>query len=186
MNKAKINELIKADKQNYSGKNFVVNIYHILTHHQLRYYMKNIILARKVRYYRENRKGLNILRSLYYERKYNILSQKSNISIRGKFGKNLKVRHENIIINKYAELGDNVILHGNNCIGNRNNGTKDCPKIGNNVDIGYGVSIIGGITIADDIIIGANSLVNKSFLEKGIIIAGTPAKKIGERKDINK
>lgn len=185
MDKNELKELIRSDKQNYSSKNFTVNLYHIITNHQLLYYMKNIILARKVRYYRENKKILNILKLLYYERKYNILSQKSNINIRGKFGKNLKVRHENIIINKYAELGDNVILHGNNCIGNRNNGTKDCPKIGNNVDIGYGASIIGGVTIADDIIIGANSLVNKNFLEKGIIIAGIPAKKIGEREKLN-
>ena len=34
--------------------------------------------------------------------------------------------------------------------------------------------IIGNIKIADDIVIGANALVNKSFLEKGIVIAGVP------------
>lgn len=36
----------------------------------------------------------------------------------------------------------------------------------------------GNIEIADNIIIGANATVTKSFLEEGIIIAGTPAKKI--------
>ena len=97
--------------------------------------------------------------------------------IYGKFGKCLKVYHNNIVINDKAIIGNNVVLHGNNCIGN--NGTDEkCPIIGNNVDIGYGAILIGDITIADNIKIGANSVVTKSFFEEGIVIAGVPAKKI--------
>ena len=69
-------------------------------------------------------------------------------------------------------------MHGNNCIGNNGKEVKACLTIGNNVDIGYGATIIGDIKIADNIIIGANSLVNKSFLESGVVIAGCPAKVI--------
>ena len=65
----------------------------------------------------------------------------------------------------------------NNCIGN-NGLTNLCPKIGNNVDVGFGAVIIGDIEIADDIKIGANAVVNKSFLEPGITIAGVPAKRV--------
>ena len=36
-------------------------------------------------------------------------------------------------------------------------------------------------TLADGIIVGAGSVVTKSFLEPGIILAGVPAKKIGVR-----
>ena len=50
------------------------------------------------------------------------------------------------------------------------------PHLGNNVDIGYGAVLIGDITIADDIKIGANAVVNKSFTEPGVTIAGVPAK----------
>nr|WP_292372222.1 hypothetical protein [Methanosarcina sp. UBA411] len=53
--------------------------------------------------------------------------------------------------------------------------------MGNNVYIGPGAKIFGNITIADDIAIGANSVVNKSFYEKGISIAGVPAKKINNK-----
>lgn len=68
-------------------------------------------------------------------------------------------------------------FHGNNCVGN--NGFDDSsPIIGNNVDIGVGSVLIGNIEIADGIIIGANSIVNKTFKEKNIVIAGNPAKKI--------
>lgn len=54
------------------------------------------------------------------------------------------------------------------------------PKIGNNVFIGPGAVIVGAIEIADGVAIGANSFFNKSFLEPGITIAGTPARKISE------
>ena len=97
-------------------------------------------------------------------------------------GRNVRFFHSNVVINKNAKIGDNVIFHGNNCIGNNGKNPLKCPTIGNNVDVGYGATIIGDITIADDVIIGANSLVNKSFNENGIIIAGVPAKKIGEIK----
>ena len=83
----------------------------------------------------------------------------------------------NIVINNNAILGDNVKLHGNNCIGNNGKDYK-CPKIGNNVDIGFGSIITGDIIIADDIKIGANAVVNKSFFKKGITIAGVPAREI--------
>ena len=55
---------------------------------------------------------------------------------------------------------------------------NDAPKIGNNVEIGFGAVIIGKVIIADGIKIGANSVVTKSFLEPNITIAGVPAKKI--------
>ena len=55
-------------------------------------------------------------------------------------------------------------LHGDNCIGN-NGITLAAPRIGNRVDIGVGAKIIGNIEIADDIVIGAGAVVNKSFKE---------------------
>lgn len=48
--------------------------------------------------------------------------------------------------------------------------------IGNHVWIGIRTQILKGVTIADDCIIGASSVVNKSFEESGCIIAGHPAK----------
>lgn len=60
-------------------------------------------------------------------------------------------------------------------------GTEKAPKIGNNVFIGAGAKIYGDIIIADDTAIGANSLVNKSFTESGITIAGIPARKVSNK-----
>lgn len=47
--------------------------------------------------------------------------------------------------------------------------------------IGSGAKIIGNVKIADNCVIGANSVVIKDFLEEGITIAGVPAKKISNR-----
>lgn len=51
--------------------------------------------------------------------------------------------------------------------------------IGNNCFIGERSTILYGVTLADNIIVGSGSVVTKSFDESGIIIAGNPAKIIG-------
>ena len=97
------------------------------------------------------------------------------------FGKGLCIHHFGcIVVSKYASVGENCII--NQCVNiGQNKDVTDVPRIGNNVYIGPGVQIFGAIEIADDIAIGAGSVVNKSFTEPAITIAGVPARKIGER-----
>lgn len=55
-------------------------------------------------------------------------------------------------------------------------------KVGNNVWIGAGVSVLPGVTIGDNCVIGAGSVVKKD-IPAGVIAAGNPCKiirKIGE------
>ena len=61
------------------------------------------------------------------------------------------------------------------CIGTNGKGV---PKIGDNVELGYGCIIIGNISIADSCVIGAGSIVTKSISIPGSIVAGNPAKLI--------
>ena len=51
-------------------------------------------------------------------------------------------------------------------------------SIGENCFIGANVILLPGVTIANNCIIGAGSVVTKSVLEEGIVLAGNPAKKI--------
>ena len=39
----------------------------------------------------------------------------------------------------------------------------------------YGAVVIGEIEIADDVVIGANAVVNKSVLVPGSVVVGVPA-----------
>jgi serine O-acetyltransferase len=54
------------------------------------------------------------------------------------------------------------------------------PRLGDNVYIGPGAKIFGDIDIASNIAIGANAVVNKSFMESGISIGGVPAVKVSD------
>ena len=52
--------------------------------------------------------------------------------------------------------------------------------MGDNVYIGPGAILFGDIQLANNVTIGANATVNKSFLQENIAIAGTPARVIKE------
>lgn len=71
-------------------------------------------------------------------------------------------------------------MHGNNCIGNSHE-EDDCPVIGNNVRLGVGAKVIGNIYIADNVTIAAGAVVTKSCFEKGVTLAGIPAKIINRK-----
>ena len=91
----------------------------------------------------------------------------------------------NIVINPNARIGEGCVFHGSCCVGVSHLNDDKCPVLGKNVEIGYGTVILGDITIADDIIIGANAVVTKSFTEPGIVIAGAPAKKIRDKAEVS-
>ena len=63
----------------------------------------------------------------------------------------------------------------------RDDAPDKVPTIGNGVFIGANAVLFGKITIADGIAIGAGAVVNKSFLEPYVVIAGNPAKVVGVR-----
>jgi serine O-acetyltransferase len=97
------------------------------------------------------------------------------------FGPGLSIAHlGTIVVNTGARVGANCRLHVCVNIGTEAGYSDKAPRIGDNAYIGPGAKIFGGITIADGCAIGANAVVNKSFLEPGSVIAGVPAKKVGE------
>jgi serine O-acetyltransferase len=90
----------------------------------------------------------------------------------------LKIMHLGpILVNSKAEIGKNCSIHINTGIvaGGTN---SDCPVLGDGIVIGMGAVILGNVRLADNIAVGANAVVNKSFDEENIGIAGVPARKI--------
>ena len=111
---------------------------------------------------------------LYAKYRFRKISIKLGFSIPPNvFGPGLSLAHTgNIIINPNAHIGKNCRIHVGVNIGAHHD---KAPSIGNNVYIGPGAILFGDIQIADNISIGANATVNKSFTEPNVVIAGTPA-----------
>jgi serine O-acetyltransferase len=96
------------------------------------------------------------------------------------FGPGLSIPHiGTIIVNNNARVGANCRLHACVNIG-ASGGNNKAPQIGDNVYIGPSVVMFGDISIADNVTIGANATVNKSFEDSNIVIAGCPARIVKE------
>lgn len=77
------------------------------------------------------------------------------------------------VIHSNAKIGKNCKIQQNVTIGGR--GQYGTPVIGNNVFIGAGATIIGGIKIGDNATIGAMTLVLKDVDENETVV-GIPAR----------
>ena len=95
---------------------------------------------------------------------YSQLKKSRNIelSYRTEIGKGLYLGHAfGIVVNPAAKIGENVNLHKGVTIGQENRGPrKGAPTIGNKVWIGINATVVGRITIGDDVLIAPNSFVN--------------------------
>lgn len=121
-------------------------------------------------------KPCKILSFWYRGRKNRLGSRLGFIISAGCFDEGLTIWHYgSIIVNPQARIGKNCQLHGNCCIGNLRLDSQDSPIIGDNVDIGQGAQILGGIRIADGVRIGAGAVVLKDVLTPGSTVVGIPA-----------
>lgn len=89
-----------------------------------------------------------------------------------------------VVIGETAEIGDYVTLfQGVTLGGTGKERGKRHPTLGNHVVVGAGAKILGGITIGDNVKIGANSVVLKNVAPNSTVI-GVPGRVIksqGER-----
>ena len=89
-----------------------------------------------------------------------------------------------VVIGETAEIGDFVTLfQGVTLGGTGKERGKRHPTVGNHVVIGAGAKILGGISIGDNVKIGANSVVLKNVAANSTVI-GVPARVVktqGER-----
>ena len=69
-------------------------------------------------------------------------------------------------------IGDNFIVRNNVTIGNNKRG--DRPIIGNNVTVNANAVIIGNISIGDNVVVGAGSVLTKSVPDNCVVV-GNPA-----------
>ena len=77
----------------------------------------------------------------------------------------------------YALLGRNVNLNKGATTGIARGKKQGAPILGDNVFVGIDCTVIGGISISDDVLIAPNTLVNIDISSHSIVI-GNPCKVI--------
>ena len=93
------------------------------------------------------------------------------------FGPGLHIVHYGtIVVHPEARVGRNCRLHPSTSIGDYNG----VPRLGDNVYIGPGAKIYGPVTLGDNVAVGANTVVNKSF-GSNVTLGGVPARIVAEK-----
>ncbi|MCG6137599.1 MAG: serine acetyltransferase [Nostoc sp. LLA-1] len=96
-----------------------------------------------------------------------------------KIGTNIKIQHgHGLVVNCETIIGANCTLRHSTTIGNKklpDGSISASPQIGNNVDIGSNVVIIGPIKVGDNVVVGAGAVVVKD-IPQDAVVAGNPAK----------
>jgi serine O-acetyltransferase len=96
----------------------------------------------------------------------------------------LLIPHPNgVVIHPEAVIGPNCLLFQQVTIGT--GPRPGVPKLGGNIDVGPGAKILGGITIGDHAVIGANAVVLND-VPAGAVAVGVPAvpkKLLSRRRD---
>ena len=99
-----------------------------------------------------------------------------------KLGRRVRIWHHSGMILHARSIGNDVHIRHNTTMGVvRRNDNCAIPVIGDRVDIGCGVSILGAVRIGSDAVIGAHSVVLRSIPE-GATAVGIPAYVVRQRK----
>lgn len=81
-----------------------------------------------------------------------------------------------VVVHSRAVIGERVVIGQGTTIG-RSLDPEDIPIIGNDVYISAGARVIGRIRVGNNVIIGANAVVNKD-VPNNCIVVGVPARQI--------
>lgn len=179
--KADLKQYMQKDMRFYYQFSKKERMIYALTQDPLYQIVRYIRMLRKEEYYYNCRKDrLGQLMTLWYLRKKNALGNRLGFKIpRNTFEEGLTIYHHGgIIINEDVKVGKNAILHGENCIGNDGSSGNKVPVIGDDLDLGIGAKVIGDVTLGNQVFVGANAVVTRSFENDHITIAGIPAREI--------
>ena len=156
---------------------------HFISRYESDIIWKYEIALRMTEYY-HNCKSYGIWKIIYKIWQYRLfrMQLKTEIGVPiNVFGPGFSISHLGpIVVNGFAKVGKNCRLHPFTVIG-MDGRSDETAIIGDNVYISAGVKIIGGLEIADNVMIGAGAVVTKSITEKNTTWGGVPAKKLSDQ-----
>lgn len=123
---------------------------------------------------------LSLVKRYYYNVRLNWASKKYKIDISANcIGYGCTIHHINAggIVFSSCKVGNYLDIRQCTTIGVKSNDEIVTPVIGDNVFLGCNVSVIGGVTIGSNVVIGAGSVVVKD-IPSNCIAAGNPCKVI--------
>lgn len=97
-------------------------------------------------------------------------------------GKNFFIDHgTGVVIGETAEIGDDCMLfHGVTLGGTGKDTGKRHPTLGNNVTVYAETVVLGPITLHDNVVVGAKSVVMHD-VDPGLTVVGSPIRKVKQR-----
>lgn len=170
-----MNADFKKDYYRMTGKkwNFIEGHFQLIFGHRLRF----------MKHFRKIQKRSKKLSYFYHRICMFHLSRKYGIEIHPstRIGSGFALFHPyNITVNPEAIIGNNVNISKGATIGMECRGIRrGSPIIGNKVFIGINATIVGKISIGDDVLIAPNSYVNCDVPSHSIVI-GNPCKIISK------
>lgn len=168
-----MNKIFEKDYYRMTGKEITTRlfVFSYLTEHRVRF----VYSYRKLQYISSKRLLSKTVWFIYYRHLKTKYGLEINSSV--EIGPGLQISHPyNITINNGAKLGKNINLSKGVSIGQENRGKRQgAPTIGNQVYIGINATIVGKITIGDDVLVAPNSYVNCDVPSHSIVI-GNPCK----------
>ena len=171
-NSKKYKELIKADEAfnaSFRGNGFKT----------IRDCLKSYPFETKaVILYRKYQANIGNAWGIHYGKKLDRFCKKTGIDFawNQNIGKGLIIGHwGRIVLNGEAEFGDEIMITHNVTIGRDIRGKRaGTPKFGNKICIRTNSTVVGNITIGDDVLIAPNTFVNFDVPSHSVVI-GNPA-----------
>ncbi len=102
-----------------------------------------------------------------------------------KIGRGFFIDHgHSVVIGETAEIGENVLIYQQVTLGGTGlSAGKRHPTLGNNIFVGAGAKILGPISIGDNSMIGAGSIIVKDVPDSSVVVGnpGHVIKRFGKR-----
>ena len=136
-----------------------------------------VILYRMAQFFRNI--GLGFIGWIFFEQ--NKLCNGCVVGRKAEFGPGLVFTHPvGIVINAAVKGGKNITIESGVVIGTARHGLPVVvPVLGNDIYVGTGAKILGGIKIGNNVKVGANAVVIKDVPD-GATVVGIPARIVGK------